>query len=339
MAETASRVSVIIPNWNGERWLEACLRSLHAQDRRPLEIILVDNGSSDRSLELARRHAPDATIIELGVNTGFAVAANRGVEAAAGRYVFLLNTDTQVAADCIRKLEDAIETCPENLIAVMPLMVSLDAPDRVDDAGDRLSWYGQAVKTGHGEPVADFDREREIFSPCGGAVLLRRADFLALGGFDAGFFAYLEDVDFGLRARLAGYRHRLLPAARVLHKGHGSAMPQRRYLVLTTRNRLALMVRNLPAGHLLRNAHRIAYGTLQFAFDHGQPMATLQGLMLFCRDLPGMLAGRGERLARIRLSAAEIEGLLSREQPAPGLLAIAARRLRRAYEVIFGRRP
>lgn len=325
----SSRVSVIIPNLDGEAWLEACLASLSAQTRKPLEVILVDNASTDRSLAIVQDKAPEAIIIRLDRNTGFAHAVNRGAAIAKGDFLLFLNTDTVVAPACIKILENTLAGAPDDIASVMPLMTMLQKPDLVDDAGDVLSWYGYAQKHGHGEPAAHYHEQAEIFSPCGGAVLYRAGVFSRLEGFDEGFFAYLEDVDLGLRCRLAGYRHWLQPAARVQHKGHGSAMPKSRYLALTTRNRMALLIKNLPARLLFRHLGELLYGQVHFAFSHGNLRALMSSMALLVRDLPSLLRKRRSVRTTTVLEGSDIEGLLSREHPKPSIRELISRRLRR----------
>ena len=332
----SSRVSVVIPNLNGQAWLGACLHSLSAQRRQPMEIILVDNGSTDDSLDIVLDLAPDANIIRFDHNTGFAHAVNKGAAAAQGDFLLFLNTDTVVEPDCIAILETTLASAASDVASVMPLMVMLERPDHVDDAGDVLSWYGHAQKRGHGEPAVRYGEESEVFSPCGGAVLYRADVFRELGGFDEDFFAYLEDVDLGLRARLAGYRHLLQPTARVQHKGHGSAMARRRYLTLTTRNRLALFVKNIPAALLFRHFGELAYGQVHFAVSHGNLAAAIGGKLLFLRDLPSLLRARRRVTAKTVLKNADIESLLTREHPTPSIRQLVLRRLRRIGEKLSG---
>lgn len=330
----SSRVSVVIPNLNGEKWLGACLESLSAQSRKPMEVIIVDNGSTDGSLNVVHGYTLDTTIIRLERNTGFAFAVNRGAEAARGEFLLFLNTDTVVAPDCIEFLEATLADAPDDVSSVMPLMVMLERPDCVDDAGDVLSWYGDSRKRGHGEPVARYSEQEEIFSPCAGAVLYRASVFSELDGFDEGFFAYLEDVDLGLRCRLAGYRHLLQPAARVQHKGHGSVMPKTRYLRLTTRNRMALILKDTPSGLLFRHLGKLLYGQIHFAFSHGNLPAMIGGKLLLLRDLPSILRARRLVKAKTVLAEADIERLLTDERPSPSISALISRRLCRLRQAL-----
>ena len=209
-----SAVSVVIPNWNGRRWLPGCLAALAAQTRPPAEVVVVDNGSTDGSLErLAERH-PDVRVLALGRNTGFAAAANRGIEAATSEAVALVNPDAVLAPDWLERTAAALAADP-GAGAVACKMVDLDDPGRVYDAGDVLRRDGVCEQRGRFQrDDGRFDEPGEVFAACAGAALYRREAVLAVGGFDERFFAYLEDVDLGLRLRLAGWRCRYEPGRR-----------------------------------------------------------------------------------------------------------------------------
>ncbi|MGB5720182.1 MAG: glycosyltransferase family 2 protein, partial [Woeseiaceae bacterium] len=272
-----NKVTVIIPNWNGMEWLEGCLQSLGNQTLRGFETLIVDNGSTDGSLEFIDANYPQVTVIRLDRNTGFANAANVGIRESKTPYVALLNTDTRVYPDWLSNLLQRMEDSPPDVAAINPQILKMDDPDQLDDAGDELTWYGLAMKTGHGQPAKNFGEETEVFSPCAGASLYRR-DFLQhTGGFDASFFAYLEDVDLGFRGRLMGYRYLYLPSAKVLHKSHGSNLPQAKYIELTMRNRLMLFAKNVPLSLLLRRAPKLIYGQWYFLVAQGRPLAAFKG--------------------------------------------------------------
>jgi len=195
----AVRIAAIVPNWNGERWLAGCLGSLAAQERVPDEVIVVDNGSTDASLALLRADWPEARVIELGQNTGFSVAANRGVREASGAgAVALVNTDVELAPDWLGRMEAALESSPRSA-AVACKMVDLADPGRLDDAGDVLRRDGVCEQRGRfRRDDGAFDEPGEVFGACAGAALYRRDAFCAIGGFDEHFFSYLEDVDLAL---------------------------------------------------------------------------------------------------------------------------------------------
>jgi GT2 family glycosyltransferase len=328
-SDAASKVTIVIPNWNGMQWLDRCLGALHRQTFTGAAIILVDNGSTDGSLAFAARDYPVVRVIELGTNTGFAHAVNVGIGTAETPYVALLNTDTEVHADWLAALLACIERAPPEVAAVSPQMLMMDDAALIDDAGDELSWYGAATKRGHGRPAAEYNEPTEIFSPSAGASLYRRSFLDAMGGFDEGFFAYLEDVDLGLRGRLAGYCYLYEPRAKVAHKGHGSGIPRPSYVELMTRNRLMLFGKNLPAGLLLRHAPQLLFGQSYFLLAQGRPWSSLKGYAAFVAALPTMVRKRREVSSKTTLDSAAISALLGTERPSPSLWSRTGARIGR----------
>jgi GT2 family glycosyltransferase len=198
----------------------------------------------------------------------------------------------------------------------------MDDSERIDDAGDELSWYGVALKRGHNRLAAEYQESSEIFSPCAAACLYRRDFLLAVGGFDARFFAYLEDVDLGFRGRLLGYRYLYLPKAKVLHKGHGAEMPHSSYVAMVTRNRLLLFAKNVPARLLLRHAVRILYGQIYFLLAYARPWASIKGYLSFMAELPRAMTDRRRILKTTRMKPEDIDLLLHRRPPHTGLATL-----------------
>jgi len=325
------KVTVIIPNWNGLDWLGDCLKNLAGQNMQGFHTIVVDNGSSDGSVAFIERQYPRVEIIELASNTGFANAVNVGIERSASPYVALLNADTQVYPDWLSTLLKAVENCPPDIGAVNSQLLRLDDRQRIDDAGDELSWYGAAIKRGHNQPAAKYHKQEEISSPCAAASLYRRDFLLRTGGFDAGFFAYLEDVDLGLRGRLLGYRYLYEPNARVLHKGHGAELPHGRYVELITRNRLFLFAKNIPTQLLLRHAGKLLYGQLYFMILYAQPWSSIKGYLRFFAALPRVMRKRRRILKETALTMNEIDRLLHARAPEPRLRDLARRYMSRLF--------
>ncbi|HUB77067.1 MAG TPA: glycosyltransferase [Solirubrobacteraceae bacterium] len=284
-------VSVVIPNWNGARWLPGCLRALAAQTLVPAQVIVVDNGSRDGSLEYLRAEHPEVELLALGANTGFAGAANRGIERAAQPFVALLNTDVEPAADWLQRMAGALASDPA-AASVACKMLSLAEPGIVYDAGDVLRRDGACEQRGRFLPDdGRWDEPGEVFGACAGAAVYRREAVLAAGGFDERYFAYLEDVDLALRLRLAGWGCRYEPAV-ALHAGEGSSSAlaggHRHYVA---RNTLLLVARFFPA----RWAPLVAYRQLGWAWhalgEHR--LAThLRALLAAAPLLPGALAER-----------------------------------------------
>jgi GT2 family glycosyltransferase len=215
--------AVVIPNYNGRRWLGSCLDSVAAQTVAPAEVVVVDNGSTDGSArEAAGRDG--VRVLELGENLGFAAAANRGLDAVPAEAVALVNTDVVLAPDWLERMTAALEA---DAASVACKMVDLADPGVLYDAGDVLRRDGVCEQRGRFErDDGRFDAPGEVFAACAGAALYRRAAVRAVGGFDERLFLYLEDVDLGLRLRLAGWTCRYEPRAVARHAGEGSEGPR-----------------------------------------------------------------------------------------------------------------
>ena len=286
-------VSVVVPNWNGRRWLPGCLQSLARQELAPAEVIVVDNGSQDGSLEYLAAEHPAVRVLPMGHNTGFARAANRGLAATDAPYVALINTDVELEPDWTRRAVAALDADP-NAAAVACKMVELAAPERIYDAGDVLRRDGACEQRGRfGLDDGSFDTPGEVFGACAGAALYRRCAVLAVGGFDERYFAYLEDVDLALAVRLAGWRCLYEPVV-ARHAGEGSSadLPggHRR---LVARNTLLLVAKWFPARWLPLVAYR-QVGWLWHAAREGRLTEHLRGLAAAVPRLPAALRARRE---------------------------------------------
>lgn len=218
MPTTPPRISVIIPNWNGACHLPDCLDSLAAQTCTDFEIVIVDNGSEDESLELLARDFPQVPVIRNEQNLGFSAAVNCGIKATEGEFVVLLNNDTRAEPNWLQRLLDAMDDVPDASFAACK-MLRYDPPHDIDAAGDRYSlWRGSGINIGTGEPRDRYDRPAWVFGACAGAAIYRRELFEDIGLFDEDFFLIFEDVDFSLRAQVAGHRCLYVPEAIVYHK-------------------------------------------------------------------------------------------------------------------------
>ncbi|HEU4656977.1 MAG TPA: glycosyltransferase family 2 protein [Capillimicrobium sp.] len=285
-------VAAVVPNWNGARWLPGCLASLRAQ-RRPFDaIVVVDNGSTDGS---ADGLGDDVRVVRLGENRGFAAAANAGVAAAraAGTdLVALVNSDVELEPDWLERVVAAIEGAGPGVAAVACKMVSLRDPSLLDDTGDVLRRDGVCEQRGRGRrDDGRWDAPGEIFAACAGAALYRRAAVEAVGGFDERLFSYLEDVDLGLRLRLAGWRAVYEPVVARHAGGGSSAQLARPVSGWVARNTLLLVAKAFP----LRWAGPVLYrqaAWLVAAARGGTLRAHLGGLAAALPLLPAMLRER-----------------------------------------------
>ena len=252
-------VTVIIPNYNGMKFLEPCFEALKAQTYRNFKILVVDNGSSDGSKEWLKAQGVDTIFLE--ENTGFSGAVNIGIKAADTPYVILLNNDTKADEYYVAEMVKAIERSPK-IFSVSSRMIQMYHPDLMDDAGDMYCILGWAYQRGIGQSVKKYGRSRRVFSACAGAAIYRREVFEQIGYFDEMHFAYLEDLDVGYRARIYGYDNVYCPAAVVYHVGSGtSGSKYNSFKVkLAARNNVYLNYKNMPCLQLIINAIPIAAG-------------------------------------------------------------------------------
>ena len=212
------KASVVIPNLNGAGWLRDSIESVWAQTEQAFELIVIDNGSKDESLEIARSYCgrENYTLIENGENTGFSHAVNQGIAAAKAPYVVLFNNDAFAEPDWLAELL-AVADADEKIFSVQSLMLRHYERELADDAGDYVAIVGWACKRGDGLRASRYQKQQRIFSACGGSALYRKSILDAIGTFDENFFAYLEDVDLGWRANSLGYKNIFCPASRCYH--------------------------------------------------------------------------------------------------------------------------
>jgi GT2 family glycosyltransferase len=277
------RISIVIPNHGGAAYLERCLKSLAAQACPEMEIVVVDNASRDRSAECTRAVAPEAILLQQDRNLGFAGGANAGIRAAQGEWVAVLNNDTEVASGWLSACMRAIQDHPEASFFACRI---LDFNHRgwIYSAGDCFLRAGLGYRRGQEQEDREgFRKEMPIFSACGCAALYRRSVLKELGGFDERFFAYLEDVDLGLRLQAAGHCGYYVPSAEVYH--HGAATSGGEFSPLSvrlrTRNALLLPLKSLPVRILFRCLPMIITAQLSWLYRaavHGKLVSYIRGL-------------------------------------------------------------
>lgn len=256
-------VAVVIPNYNGRKYLDECLNSLKKQTYRDFCVIIVDNGSTDGSVTYIRDNHPDVKVIALSKNTGFANAVNVGIKAAESKYVFLLNDDTVCDERAIEVLVDTIEK-GKRLFSVQAKLLQLTNPDLIDDSGDYYCALGWAFSPGRDKDSSFLTKTKAVTSACAGAAMYRRELFDEVGLFDEKHFCYLEDVDIGYRARIKGYINACDPRALVYHAGSGTSGS--RYnsfkVELTAGNNVYFIYKNMPALQIIINLPLILAGII-----------------------------------------------------------------------------
>ncbi len=239
-------ISVVILNWNGKDELYPCIQSVKRQTYPNMEILLVDNDSSDGSGPYVRSAFPDLRLIVNAENLGYGGGNNRGIQQAKGRYIFVLNNDTEIERECVEWLWKCMED-DERMGVATPKILLYDSKDTVDAAGLTVYPDGLSIGRGHLEPEAKYRQREEVFSGSGCASLFRREMLDEIGLFDEDFFAYAEDTDLGWRARLAGWKACYVPEAVVYHhhsKKFGTYSSRKAFLV--ERNRIWVAWKNFP---------------------------------------------------------------------------------------------
>ena len=316
----AVQAALVILNYNGRALLPACLAAAQAQTV-PAVVVVADNGSTDGSLDLLRAEYPHVTVLDLGRNWGFAAGYNRALAQVDTPWLVLLNNDAELAPDWLERLLAFAATRPAAAILGGKLRLAQPGPHRLQSAGAKFTSAGTAFEIGWGAPdTGQYDTPGPVGVIPGAAMLIRREAWLALGGFDPDYGAYLEDVDLCWRAWLAGYEVHYRPEAVARHHygatAGGRLSPYR--IRAMQRNRLANMVKNLqarslPSGLLVSLAYD-AYRVLEYV-RRGQwagLRALAGGTTAFGRGLPALLARRGPVQAQRVLSDATLRqrGLL-----------------------------
>ena len=283
-------VSFIVVNWNGRSCIEECLSSIQQQSYKAYEIIVVDNASTDGSLQLLRQY-PGISLIENQANLGFGAANNKAFARSAGEIVALINNDTKLAPDWLKNLIVPLIVNPNTGMCAGKTL-SYDRREVIDNTGHLLYWDG--MNRGRGRMQKDrgqFDRETEAFFPSGCACLFRSEMLKQIGFFDEDFYLYGDDTELGIRARLAGWECSFVPAAIAYH--HGSASLSYYHaskFFYVERNRMWVAIKYFPIELLLLNPFFSA--------------------LRYLSHLIALAAGKG------------VTGAFAKEQSGPGLLRV-----------------
>lgn len=312
-------IDIIIPNYNGAALLPTCLEALRRQTRRDFTITIVDDGSTDESLDLLARDYPEAAVIPLATNHGLAAAINIAIAQTSAPFVVFLNNDTEVTPEWLAELIGALERYPGYEFAASKLLL-FDRRDVLHAAGDGYAPSGEPFNRGVWQPdLGQYDALAEVWGPCAGAAAYRRSalDRLATAGqvLDNDLFMYCEDVDLNMRARLAGIRTLFVPSAVVYHRlsatGGGTLASY-----YCGRNFIAVWAKNMPTPLVLRYLASFVAFQLTIALDaawHSSGMAArarLRGQLAGLRALPRFVTKR--RLRRQYVTNQEFARWLGR---------------------------
>ncbi len=308
-------VTVAMPSYNGRELLEVVLPSLARQHFRDFEVVVVDDGSRDDTVRWLGERWPEVQLIALPRNGGVTAAMNVCARSGRGKLLALFNNDLELEPDCLGELVAALRENPAAGWAAAKLM-DFRQRETIDGAGDIFTWAATGGRRGHGErDRGQYDAPQAIFGACGGAALYRRSVLEDVGQFDEQFFTFYEDVDWNLRAQLAGYDCRYVPTAVVYHMGSATIGPGltdfTRYHLW--RNGLWIIVKDLPVAALLRHSHQLLLGQV---FHFGVALRDRKlGVWLRAwrdaiRGLPSMLRKRRQVQARRRVGWRELDGVV-----------------------------
>lgn len=308
-------LSIVIPNWNGKKFLEVCLNSLSKQTCKNFEIILVDNGSTDGSVEYVKTQFPSVRVIAHEKNMGFAVAVNAGIRTSNSELVFLLNNDTEVQENCVEEILKAVERYPDDSFFSCK-MVSFYHRDILDGTGDCVPRNLNPFRRGQmWRDTNEFDISQHTFGACAGAAVYKKSALADVDFFDEDFFCYYEDVDISIRLQLAGYTCRYLPKAVVYHIGSATTGSTFNPIVAQclARNKCFIFIKTISFGLMMQNIGELIKGEigriLHFA-KNGFTRYYLIGLGQAITKLPTMLKKRKKILNSAKVSNQYIQQLM-----------------------------
>jgi GT2 family glycosyltransferase len=289
-------ISVVVLNFNGKQYLHDCLTSLALQTCGDYEVIVVDNGSCDASVEYLRSNFPWVKVVRNEENLGFAEGTNSGIRKARGDLIITLNNDTKVDKNFIKHLTKPM--CAHADVGMCASKMLLPE-GKINSTGICISRSGAAWDRGMFEPdTGQYDQREEVFGPCAGAALYRKAMLEEIGLFDEDFFLYMEDVDLAFRGRLAGWKCVYVPEAVVYHHHGGTAgFGSDLSVYYGNRNIIWYAIKDFPLVLLLtslpfilaRNLAVIPYYALR-----GQGRVILKSKLDALRGVPSMLRKRSQ---------------------------------------------
>ena len=314
-------VSVVIPNWNGVEHLDLCFASLYKQTYKDIDIILVDNNSSDTSVKFTRKNYPDIKILQMDRNTGFAKAVNEGINFSLNypeiEYILILNNDIECDENFIEEMLKGFTTKDTGSVACK--MLNFYNRMMIDDAGDFIKKKGSPYARGHGEiDQGQYDEEGFILGACGGAAIFKKEVFDEVGLFDEDFFAYYEDIDFSLRLQLGGYKCFYNPKAVCYHKRGATTKDATGFqTMLCEKNLVALRVKNYPFRILLKYLPYFFFVRFRrynrFRTEQSSKVfwSAVKGYFKGLKELPGSLSKRKKIQKNMKVKPEYIESLFT----------------------------
>lgn len=314
------RTAVVVPNWNGKHDLPMCLDSLLGQIE-PCEIIVVENGSNDGSLEFLQQNYPNVTVLPQTKNLGFAGGVNVGIRYAIENgypYVALFNNDAVANNKWLSLLTIAMDEDPE--VGIVTGKFTSSDELRLDSTGDIYTTWGLPYPRGRDETDLNaYDNDTDIFGATGGASLYRAEMLREIGLFDEDFFAYYEDVDISFRAQLAGWKVRYVPQAIAYHQiGATSGKIKGFTTYQTLKNLPWVLWKNVPFGLLpvILPRFTIAYTSFVFsALARRQFLPVLKGLFVSLLLLPKKLFQRFKIQQKRKVSTGYIRSIITWDLP------------------------
>lgn len=311
-------VSVIIPNWNGKHLLKKCLAALEKQSYKDIEILVIDNGSKDGSVEFIKNKYPKINLIELKDNIGFAGAVNLGIKICTGNYMVLVNNDTEADRNFLKFLVQSAKSKKE-VGMVAAKILQMGNKNLIDSAGDYIDAVGHANNLGYGKTDnQEFQKGKEVFLVSGGACLIKRKVFESIGFFDETYFAYMEDVDFSLRAQLRGFKAYFEPRSVIYHhhKATSSKFPAfTEYLQY--RNMTMTIIKDFPASVFLKDLNwlkiiLVNLNTIRFLAINGYLVSALKAEWFVLTNIFSLLKKRQKIQSEIKVP---VEYVIKNIQP------------------------
>lgn len=310
-------ISVIIVNWNGKHFLEICLDAMRRQSFRDFECLLVDNGSTDGSVEYVRHNFPEIRVVPLDTNVGFAAANNAGYAQCRGELIVLLNNDTEAHPNWLEEIHKAsVKFISASSFACK--MIYFDDRTRLDNCGFGLTSAGLTMDLGRGQLDGPaWSEPRKVFGACGGAAVYRRRMLDDVGLFDRDFFMTYEDVDLSFRGQLRGHECVFVPQAVVYHRYRATmAKYPARQAFFSQRNIEIVYLKNMPFGLILRSLpHRLLYelGGAAYFFKRRVGMAYIKAKLEVLRTIPSILKKRRPLQNGRKISNSQLLSIMVRE--------------------------